>query len=117
MNKSMKAALLSVFIFPGVGHFFLKKYISGTVLAAAAMTALYLIISRAVARTLQITEKIQRGDVQLDVAAITDLVSKPPSGTEGQLLNMATTMLIVVWLIGIVDSFRAGRRQDKVLDR
>ena len=33
MKKSMKAALLSAFVFPGAGHFFLKKHITGTVLA------------------------------------------------------------------------------------
>ena len=113
MNKSMKAALLSAFLFPGAGHYFLKKFISGTVLAGTAFAALYLIISRAVERALQITEKIQRGEVQLDVTTITELVSKQPTGTEAQLLDIATTVLIITWLIGIVDSYGVGRLQDK----
>jgi hypothetical protein len=109
MNNSMKAALLSAFIFPGAGHFFLKKYISGAVLVATAFAALYLIISNAVERALQIAEKIQSGEVQLDVAAIAELVSKQPTGTGTQVLNIATAVLFISWLIGIVDSYRVGR--------
>jgi hypothetical protein len=109
MNNSMKAALLSAFIFPGAGHFFLKKHVSGAALVATAFAALYLIISNAVERALQIAEKIQSGEVQLDVAAIAELVSKQPTGTGTQVLNIATAVLFISWLIGIVDSYRVGR--------
>jgi hypothetical protein len=109
MSKAIKAALLSAFVFPGTGHFFLKKHIIGTLLAGAALASLYLVFSRMVERALQIGEKIQRGEVQLDVAAITELISKQPTGTDAQLLNVAWTVLIISWLIGIVDSYRVGR--------
>jgi hypothetical protein len=64
-------------------------------------------------RALQITEKIQSGDVQLDVTAITELVSKQSIGTEAHLLNIATAAFIICWLIGIIDSYRVGCVQDK----
>ena len=111
MSKTMKAALLSAFVFPGAGHFFLKKHITGTLLAGAAFASLYWVISKMVERALQIAEKIQSGEVQLDVAAITELISKQPTGTDAQLLNIAWTVLIISWLIGIVDSYRVGRIQ------
>ncbi len=111
MSKAMKASLLSVLIFPGVGHFFLKKYIAGTLLAGAAFVSLYLVISRMVERALQIADKIERGEVQLDVAAITELISRQPTGTDALLLRIAWIVLIVSWLIGIVDSYRVGRSQ------
>jgi hypothetical protein len=113
MNRPVKAALLSAFIFPGVGHFFLKKYIPGSILAGSACVALYVLVSKAVARAIQITDKIQRGEVELDVAAITELVSVPATGFEGQLLDIATTALLISWLIGIVDSYRRGQAQDQ----
>ena len=114
MNKPVKAALLSALVFPGVGHFFLKKYIAGGVLAGTALVALYVLVSAAVERAVQITDKIQRGEVQLDVAAldfasIAELVSSQPAGPEDQLLNIATAALLVCWLVGIVDSWRVGR--------
>ncbi len=112
----MKAALLSAFVFPGVGHFFLKKYISGAVLAGTAFAGLYFLIAKTVEKALQIAEKIQSGEAQLDAATIIDLVSKQATGTEAQLLNIAAAVLFVSWLIGIVDSYRVGRAQDKHVD-
>jgi len=113
VNKSTKAALFSAFVFPGAGHFFLKKYISGTVLAGTAFAMLYFIITNLLKKALQISEKILSGEVQLDIAAIIELVSRQPVGTDAQLLNIATTVLIISWLIGIIDSYRVGRGQDK----
>jgi len=113
MTKSNKAVLLSALVFPGAGHFFLKKRISGAVLAAASLAALYLIVTDMVERAQQITEKILSGEVAPDVAAITELLSRQPNGNESQLLDIAWPVLIICWLTGIVDSYRCGRVQDK----
>ena len=116
MKKPMKVALLSAFVFPGVGHFLLKKYLLGAVLASTAFAGLYYLIAKAVEKTLQIAEKIQSGEVQPDVTTITELVSKQATGTEAQLLNIAAAALLISWLIGIADSYRVGRAQDKNVD-
>ncbi len=73
-------------------------------------------IAKTVERALQIAEEIQSGEVQLDAATITELVSKQAIGTEAQLLNIAVAILLISWLIGIVDSYRVGRAQDKNAD-
>ncbi len=109
MSKAMNAALLSAFVFPGTGHFFLKKHLIGTLLAGATFGSLYFVLSRMVERALQIGEKIQSGEVQIDVVVITELISKQPAGTDAQLLNVAWAVLIIAWLIGIIDSYRVGR--------
>lgn len=113
MKKPMKAALLSAFIFPGIGHFLLKKYIPGVVLAGTAFAGLYFLIAKSVEMALQITEKLQSGEVQLNAATISELVSDQSAGTESQLLDIALAVLLISWLIGIVDSYRVGRAQDK----
>ncbi len=116
MKKHTKAALLSTFIFPGVGHFLLKKHIQGALLAGTALVALYFLIAKSVEKTLLVFEKIQSGETALDAAAITELVSNQTSGTETQLLRLATAALIISWLIGIADSYRVGRAQAKEID-
>ena len=113
MNKSTKATLLSALIFPGAGHIFLKRYILGAVLSGCAISALYVLISNTVQIAQQITEKIQNGEVGLDVTAITAMIEKQPPGTEAQQINIATIVLLVSWLVGVVDSYRVGRIQDK----
>ncbi len=116
MNKPAKAALLSAFVFPGVGHFLLKKHISGAVLAGTAFAGLYFFVSKSVETVLKITEKIQSGEIQLDATTITELVSEQAMGTEVHLLDISATVFIISWLIGIVDSYRVGRAQDKNVD-
>ncbi|MFT6050615.1 MAG: hypothetical protein ACI9B9_000253 [Halioglobus sp.] len=113
MKKSTKAALLSACIFPGVGHLFLKKHIAGIVLMSTSLIAIYYLASTAMEKALQITEKIQRGDISLDIATITELVTKQPAGTNAQLIDIATYTFIICWVISIVDSYRLGRAGEK----
>jgi hypothetical protein len=114
MNKSMKAALLSALVFPGAGHFYLKKHLVGIILTAAALTSLAVVISQALERAQKIAEKIQSGDIPLDIAMISELVSEPPTGSEANLLNIASAVLIITWLIGIIDAYRIGRATTEV---
>ncbi|MDD3814100.1 MAG: hypothetical protein PHZ02_05590 [Desulfocapsaceae bacterium] len=113
MKKSMKAALLSALVFPGLGHIYLKRYLPGVALVGASSAGIYYLTSKTVERALQIVDKVQSGDVPLDVTTISELVSKQSTGTEAQLLNIATTVICICWIIGIVDSYRIGRGQDK----
>jgi ABC-type glycerol-3-phosphate transport system permease component len=108
----MKSALLSAFVFPGTGHFYLKRHITGAVLAGTAFIALYFMITTALERAQQIVDKIQSGEIQPDIAVITELVAKQPTGTDAQLTTIATAVLIIAWLVGVVDAYRIGRVQD-----
>lgn len=112
MKKSTKAALLSAFVLPGAGHIYLKKYIPGVVLVCGSLGSIYYLTSKTVEKGLRIAEIIRSGDVQLDISAITELVSTQATGNETQLINIASAILIISWLIGIVDSYRVGRSQD-----
>ena len=112
----MKAALLSAFVFPGAGHFLLKKYVSGAALAGIALAGLYYLIAKTVEKALRIAEEIQSGNVQLDATTITELVTKQATGTDAQLLDIAVAVFFIAWLIGIIDSYRVGRTRDKHVD-
>jgi len=113
MSKSIKATLLSALVFPGLGHLLLKKYVAALLLGGTAFVSIYWLVSRVVERTLQISEKIQSGEVQLDATAITELISKQAGGAEAQSLDVATAVIVIVWLVAVVDSYRLGRLQDK----
>ncbi len=113
MSESIKAVLLSALAFPGAGHFLLRKYIRGILLASVALVSLYFILSNVVDRAQQIVDKILLGEVPLDVMVIAELVSKQPTGADAEFLNYAWTALIIAWLIGIADSYRVSRGQEK----
>ena len=51
--------------------------------------------------------------MQPDIATITELVTKQSSETDATLLNVASAVLIISFLIGIADSYRVGLAQDK----
>jgi hypothetical protein len=113
MATSMKAALLSALVLPGAGHFFLKRHIRGIILACATIASLYFLISGVVKKAQHIVEKVQRGEVLLDVAAITELVSAQPADSEMHIITLASYVLLIAWLIGIIDAYRIGRIQNK----
>jgi hypothetical protein len=113
MKKSTKATLLSAFIFPGLGHIYLKKYIPGFALVGVSVLCLYYIIAKTTEHALQILEKIENSSVPLDPAAIADLASKQSTGTESLLLNIASAAILICWIIGIIDSYRIGSMRDK----
>ena len=114
MKRSTKAVLLSAFVFPGVGHLYLRKFVIGTVLSGGSAGALYYIISSAVSKALEIAETIQSEGVPLDVDAIVSLVTEQSHGAESISLSIATIALIAFWVIGIVDLYRVGRVLEKV---
>jgi len=113
MKKSTKAVLLSALVFPGAGHIFLKKYILGVVLVSASFIGIYYLVSKTVQKALLISEKIQNGEVQLNLAEISELMSNQSTAAEAGLINIVTVGLIICWIVGIIDSYRAGCVQDK----
>jgi len=112
MRKSIKAVLLSALVFPGAGHFSVKKPVQGTLLVGITLLCLYWIISTVLEITQSLTAKIESGEIPYDVAQITQLVSQELSGDD-QLINISTFAIIICWIVGIVDSYRVGRLQDK----
>ena len=113
MKKSTKAALLSAFVFPGAGHLYLKKFVSGSILVGVSLVGIYYLVTTTVERAWEIAEKIQSGAVQLDAMTVTELVSQQSAGSDAQLANIATLAIIICWVLGIIDSYRVGRVKDK----
>jgi cobalamin biosynthesis protein CobD/CbiB len=112
MQKATKAALLSALVFPGCGHLFLKHYLPGALLASISLGALYVLFSRAMEQATQIAAQLQAGELPMDSAAIADMVMRQVSTADTQMLNIASTTLLICWLVGIVDAWRLGRKQD-----
>lgn len=109
MNRSTKAALLSALVFPGAGHFYLKKYLVGSILAAVFGTGLYYLSSTAFSSAVAISEKIQHSGAPLDLSAISELVSAQTAGVNDPLLRVLPYLLLICWLVGVIDSYRLGR--------
>jgi hypothetical protein len=108
MRKSIKAALLSAMVFPGIGHFSLKKPAHGAVLSGVSIVCLYFILATVVDMAQQLSVRIQSGDIPLDTTIISTMLYDQLAGNDGQGINIASFLLVICWLVGIVDSFRIG---------
>ena len=115
MKKSEKAALFSGLVFPGVGHFILKRYVRGMVFFVPSMLGLIFIVDNVIQRTSSAIDKILSGAASSDMATITRLVSA--SESDSLKLNIATAVLIACWVISVIDSYRIGRLEESANER
>ncbi len=92
----------------------LKKHVQAVVLASITILCVWALASTALEMAQEISLKIQSGEIPLDVARITDEVSKQTSTGDTRLADYATYILLICWLVGIVDSYRVGRLQDRI---
>ena len=114
MRKSLKAALFSALLFPGSGHFLLRKQVRGALLAGISIVCLYVLVATAVEIAQQISDGILSGRIPLDPVSISDEVSKRSAAGDTLRTGIATYLLLACWLIGIVDSWRVGRLLDRL---
>jgi hypothetical protein len=117
MNQALKAALFSAFIFPGSGQFLLKKHIRGALLTSVSILCVWVLLSTALEKAQEISRKIQSGEIPLDITRITEEVSRLATGSGSQQAEIATYVLLVCWLVGIVDAYWVGRLQDEADSR
>lgn len=110
MKRASKAILLSALVFPGAGHFYLKRWVEGALLSGAAAWALYIIVSVVLNTALDIVGKIESGAVAADTSVISEQITQQLQATGGA-TDLATMVLIGCWFIGILGSYWQGREK------
>ncbi|MCL1139374.1 hypothetical protein [Shewanella pneumatophori] len=113
MKTSIKAVLLSAFVCPGSGHFYLKKPLLGNVFLLSSLASLSFLFWHAYQRAQVISEQILNGEIPLELNAIYSAVTQAPVGNEALYVNLATAGFIISWLIAAIDAFRLGKRADE----
>jgi len=112
MKNAIKAALLSAFVFPGAGHFYLKKAAVGNLILVPAVTAIGYLSWQAYQKALLISQKIVNGEIPLQLNALYHAITQAPVGSEALLINISTSVFILSWLASIVDAYRLGNKLD-----
>ncbi len=74
MKNSVKAALFSALVFPGTGHFIIKRYLRGLVFFLPSLLSLLYLLRYSVNKAYAIAEQITQGNIPLDAAAAGDLL-------------------------------------------
>ena len=110
MNQSVKAALLSALVFPGVGQIVNGHIKRGWTFVAAVAVLLVLIISKLMQQALLVLEEMQKKGVTVDINEISKVSAEVVSFSDNMFLNITLLILIMTWLISIVDAYRIGKK-------
>jgi len=113
MTPPLKAMLISALVFPGGGHFYLKKPFIGALLAGISLVGIYLLFSAAMEAAQVISLKIQSGEIPLDILRIREEINKQSAASATTTTEVAIWLLGICWLVGIADSYRLGRQQEQ----
>jgi succinate dehydrogenase hydrophobic anchor subunit len=113
MNKATKAVLLSALLFPGSGHWFLKRRMTALLLAGISIACLYVAVVAATAVAQDIVDQIQNGQIALNETAITAAVSHAENAAQGRWAALVSYALGICWVVGIIDSYRIGRLEEQ----
>lgn len=112
MKHSLKGALLSGIVFPGLGHLALKHYSRGIIVILTSTIGMVVIVAEAVRIALSILEKIELEGGQISMEAIT-AAAHQASGFSGNLImNAGLIILCFSWLFGVIDAYRVGKKVD-----
>lgn len=100
--------LMSAFVFPGAGHFLLQRYRTAAALITIAATSTFIILKYVVLQAMLIADKIIAGEIAPNILMIRKLIKENVADT--QAVNVAIWVLIAVWLISIIDTYRVGKQ-------
>lgn len=110
MKKTTIAVLLSALASPGAGHLFLKCTTRGIILILLFGVLLYPMTSYAYQQALLLSQKIVSGHLNPTIDAMRYFIAQQPSDTEQlKQLNLSSYALLILWLIGILDSYRLAK--------
>lgn len=112
MKNSVKAALLSGLIFPGLGQLKLKHRARGMALMFIVLASLLVIVIRSVQQALAVLENIELADGEIDIGSILNSVTQAPTTFDSLIFHLASSLIILCWVIGVIDAYRLGKRKD-----
>jgi hypothetical protein len=112
MKKSVKGALLSGIIFPGLGQLWQRHYLRGITLIVAVLACFAVIVTKATQQAYAILEKAEAEGGAVDMVAILNSASRASANPDDLKTTAALAVLVLCWLVGIVDAYLAGSRLD-----
>ena len=112
MANSLKGALLSGLIFPGLGQVALKHYKRGAFIMLTVIVSMAAIVVKATQYALAILEKIELEGGAISMDTILDAATEASANSGNLTLNLLFLLICVFWVLGTVDAYRIGRKID-----
>jgi hypothetical protein len=112
MKNSLKGALWSGLVFPGLGQVVLKHYKRGFALMLTVLICLVAVVVKASQQAVAIIERIQSEGGVIDMSTISNAATQASSASASLIINLLLLLIMVCWIIGVVDAYRIGRKKD-----
>jgi hypothetical protein len=112
MNNSLKGALLSGLVFPGLGQVILKHAKRGVVLMLIVLAGLFVVVLEGAQQALTLLEKNGLQGPAFDMKAISNAAAQASTTFGSLTFNCALSLIILCWVIAVVDAYRIGRKKD-----
>ncbi len=109
MKQSTKVALLSLLVFPGVGHLVLKKYAIAVAFSASFAYLLLGLVKDIHDKTQQVIESIIRGEIPIEISAIQQALIAQGALENPNLSNIGY-MLLLIWALAAFDAYRIANK-------
>lgn len=107
MSRSLIAALLSAFVFPGAGQMYLRRRARACLYALPAAACAVYFVSQMLTRISPMVDQISSGAMAFDPAAIAAQLEQHGGSAR---MDMALSIMVLCWVASIVDAWWCGRR-------
>ena len=114
MLKSVKGALLSGLVLPGLGQMMFKRFLRGTVFMAACLGGLIAIMVKATTTALVIVERIGPTASLTDFSQMYSEVNQAVTEVDTTGYKLALLLILLSWVISTVDAYFLGRQIDQL---
>lgn len=112
MKQSLRGALFSGLVFPGLGQVILKHHKRGIALMLIVLACVSGIVVIAVQKAFAILEMIESEGGTLDMGTISNAAAQASTASGSFIVNLLLVAILLCWIIGIVDAYRIGKRKD-----
>jgi hypothetical protein len=111
MDLATRAALYNALLFPGWGHFYLKKYKRGTIFILPVLACISAICWAIVQVAMNILKAhpVKKGTV--DITAVISLSLDSTKAINLNHLSLILLFLVFLWILSIIDAYRLGKKQ------
>lgn len=115
MKPSVKAALISGLVFPGLGHLALRRPLRGCLFLLPTALALFYLARRVTEMVDVLQAELNSGALPFDPVAILERVHS--FGVNDGAANLASLVCIACWIGSVADVLWLGRQTSSSNDR
>lgn len=113
MKQSLKGALLSGLVIPGLGQVVLGAKKRGGLLIMTAVVCFGALVVSATQKALRILGTLGDEGKPLNMQTISEAATQASTTSGTTVFNLFFLALILCWLFSIIDAYRIGARKDQ----